>query len=86
MLNGIVHVMRNHQRCQSVLSDDPVGCFQNLRRRFRIKRRRMLIENPHYSNEAISSECGFSSHAHLYKVFRAKTGMTPRMYRESLAG
>ena len=48
--------------------------------------RRMLIENPHYSNEAISSECGFSSHAHLYKVFRAKTGMTPRMYRESLAG
>ncbi len=46
----------------------------------------MLIENPHYSNEAISSECGFSSHAHLYKVFRAKTGMTPRMYRESLAG
>ena len=48
--------------------------------------RRMLIENPHYSNEAISSECGFSSHAHLYKVFRAKTGMTPGMYRESLVG
>lgn len=46
--------------------------------------RRMLIENPHYSNEAISVECGFSSHAHLYKIFRAKTGMTPKMYKESL--
>ena len=47
---------------------------------------RMLSENPHYSNEAISVECGFSSHAHLYKIFRAKTGMTPKMYKESLAG
>ncbi len=47
--------------------------------------RRMLSENPHYSNEAISAECGFSSHAHLYKVFRAKTGMTPKMYKESLS-
>lgn len=45
---------------------------------------RMLAQNPHYSNEAISVECGFSSHAHLYKIFRAKTGMTPGMYKESL--
>lgn len=45
---------------------------------------RMLAENPNYSNEAISVGCGFSSHAHLYRIFRTKTGMTPRKYREKL--
>lgn len=45
---------------------------------------RMLTENPNYSNEAISVGCGFSSHAHLYRIFRIKTGMTPRKYREKL--
>lgn len=46
---------------------------------------RMLRENSHYSNDAISAECGFSSHAHLYKIFKAKTGMTPGQWKESLA-
>lgn len=46
---------------------------------------RMILENPHYSNDMISAECGFSSHAHLYKIFKAKTGMTPRQWKESLA-
>ena len=46
--------------------------------------RRMLLENPHYSNEIISVECGFSSHAQLYKIFRTKAGMTPRMFKEKL--
>ncbi len=46
---------------------------------------RMLRENPHYSNDTISAECGFSSHAHLYKIFKAKTGMTPGQWKESLA-
>lgn len=45
---------------------------------------RMLRENPHYNNDAISSECGFSSHAHLYKIFKAKTGMTPGQWKESI--
>lgn len=45
---------------------------------------RMIRENPHYSNDVISAECGFSSHAHLYKIFKAKTGMTPRQWKESL--
>lgn len=38
---------------------------------------RMLLEECRYSNDTISSECGFSSHAHLYKIFKAKTGFTP---------
>lgn len=44
---------------------------------------RMLLEYPAYNNDAISAECGFSSHAHLYKIFKAKTGMTPGQWRES---
>ena len=47
---------------------------------------RMLRENPYYSNDTISSECGFSSHAHLYKVFKAKTGLTPGKWKESVLG
>lgn len=43
---------------------------------------RMLLERPQFNNDAISSECGFSSHAHLYKVFKMKTGMTPGQWKE----
>ena len=45
---------------------------------------RMLLERPHFNNDAISSECGFSSHAHLYKVFKMKTGMTPGQWKEKV--
>ena len=43
---------------------------------------RMMIEFPQYSNDAISFECGFSSHAHLYKIFKEKTGLTPGQWKE----
>ena len=45
---------------------------------------RMLLEECWYSNDTISSECGFSSHAHLYKIFKAKTGFTPGQWRDSV--
>lgn len=45
---------------------------------------RMLLEECRYSNDTISSECGFSSHAHLYKIFKAKTGLTPGQWRDSV--
>ena len=45
---------------------------------------RMLLEECRYSNDTISSECGFSSHAHLYKIFKAKTGFTPGQWRNSV--
>lgn len=45
---------------------------------------RMLLEECRYSNDTISSECGFSSHAHLYKIFKAKTGFTPGLWRDSV--
>lgn len=44
--------------------------------------RKMLLENPEFNNDTISAECGFSSHAHLYKIFKAKTGMTPGQWKE----
>ena len=45
---------------------------------------RMLLKECRYSNDTISSECGFSSHAHLYKIFKAKTGFTPGQWRDSV--
>ena len=45
---------------------------------------RLLRETPDVKNEKISSECGFSSHAHLYKIFKARTNMSPKQWKESL--
>lgn len=46
--------------------------------------KQMLSENPSFNNDTVSTECGFSSHAHLYKIFKAKTGLTPRQWVDSL--
>lgn len=44
--------------------------------------KRMLTERPSYSNETVSAECGFSSRSHLYRVFKARTGLTPGKWKE----
>lgn len=49
------------------------------------KAQSMLREETRYSNQTVSIECGFSSHAHLYKAFKAKTGMTPIQWRRFMA-
>lgn len=49
------------------------------------KAQSMLREETRYSNQTVSIECGFSSHAHLCKVFKAKTGMTPIQWRRFMA-
>lgn len=36
---------------------------------------RMMKENPEFSNDAISTECGFSSHTQIYRIFKQKTGL-----------
>ena len=46
--------------------------------------KRMLRENTELSNDNISMECGFSSHAHLYKIFKTKTGVTPGQWKDNL--
>lgn len=44
--------------------------------------KRMMIEYPDYSNDIISSECGFSSRSYLYRVFKDKEGCTPTAWRD----
>lgn len=49
--------------------------------------KKMMIENPEYSNDIISSECGFSSRTHLYRIFKTREACTPTVWRERyLAG
>ncbi|MGN0213515.1 MAG: helix-turn-helix domain-containing protein [Muribaculaceae bacterium] len=48
--------------------------------------KRLMLEHPEFSNEAISAECGFSSHAQLYNIFRSKTGMSPKEWKENNFG
>lgn len=44
--------------------------------------KKMMIENPEYSNDIISSECGFTSRTHLYRIFKAREPCTPTVWRE----
>lgn len=44
--------------------------------------KKMMIEKPDYSNDIISSECGFSSRTHLYRIFKAREACTPNAWRE----
>lgn len=47
----------------------------------------MMIANPDYSNDIISSECGFTSRTHLYRIFKTREACTPTVWRERyLAG
>lgn len=49
--------------------------------------KKMMIANPDYSNDIISSECGFISRTHLYRIFKAREACTPTVWRERyLAG
>ena len=43
---------------------------------------RMMKANPEYSIDAISTECGFSSHTWIYRIFKQKTGMSPNQWRK----
>lgn len=45
---------------------------------------RMMKENPEFSNDAISTECGFSSHTQIYLIFKQKTGLSPSQWREQM--
>lgn len=45
---------------------------------------RMMKENSEFSNDAISTECGFSSHTQIYRIFKQKTGLSPSQWREQM--
>lgn len=44
--------------------------------------KKMMIANPDYSNDIISSECGFTSRTHLYRIFKVREACTPTVWRE----
>lgn len=49
--------------------------------------KKMMIANPDYSNDIISSECGFTSRTHLYRIFKTREACTPTVWQERyLAG
>lgn len=49
--------------------------------------KKMMIANPDYSNDIISSECGFTSRTHLSRIFKTREACTPTVWRERyLAG
>ena len=44
--------------------------------------KRVMKEHPDWSNDAIATQCGFSSRTYFQKVFRMQTGMTPSEFVE----
>lgn len=44
----------------------------------------LILAHPEYNNDVVSIECGFSSRTQLYRIFKAKTGLTPTAWRESV--
>jgi AraC family transcriptional regulator len=69
-----VHVAREFRRFFGV----SVGTYL---RRLRTERVARLLLRPHLSISEIALECGFSSHSHLCREFKAHYGVTPSQYR-----
>ena len=44
--------------------------------------KKMMLDNPDFGNDIISAECGFSSHTHLYRMFKEKEGCSPTAWRD----
>ena len=65
-------------RCfQSYLGTSPVSYLLG----YRIQQAMKLLRTGEMTVEAISMECCFGSSAYFCKIFRARTGMTPKQYR-----
>ena len=74
------------------ISKDELSVFfdQYLKTTFRIwlgdirfnAAKKMMFEFPDYSNDIISTECGFSARTYLYRIFKSKEGCTPTEWRE----
>ncbi|WP_373174314.1 helix-turn-helix domain-containing protein [Prevotella merdae] len=46
--------------------------------------KKMMLNNPDYSNDIISAECGFSSRSYLYRIFKEKEGCSPTAWRAKI--
>ncbi len=67
-------------RCfQSYLNTSPVNYLLN----FRVQKAMQLLRSTEMTVEAIALECRFGSAAYFCKIFRSRTGLTPKQYRRS---
>lgn len=67
-------------RCfQSYLGTSPVKYLLN----YRIQAAMQLLRSSEMTVEAISMECCFGSSAYFCKIFRSRTGMTPKQFRNN---
>lgn len=45
--------------------------------------KRVLLEHPEWTSEAVADHCGFSSREYFHRIFRSYLGMTPIKYQQS---
>jgi AraC family transcriptional regulator len=69
-----IHLAREFRRFFGV----PVGAYL---RRLRIEQAERLLRGPQIPIGEIAYSCGFASHAHLCREFKARIGVTPSEYR-----
>jgi AraC family transcriptional regulator len=70
-----IHLAREFRRCFGA----PIGAYV---RRLRIEHAARLLRQGGQSVSEIAHACGFSSHAHLCREFKAQYGVTPSGWRE----
>ena len=44
--------------------------------------KRILLEHPEWTSEAVADHCGFSSREYFHRIFRSYQGMTPIKYQQ----
>lgn len=72
-----VHLSRSFRRF--------LGCtFGEHQAKLRVQRAFELLRSPHQSIADVAYGCGFSDHAHLCRLFKRSTGLTPSAFRQIL--
>ena len=69
-----IHLAREFRRFFGI----PVGAYL---RRLRTEQAQRLLLKPQISISEIAQSCGFASHSHLCREFKARFGVTPSEYR-----
>jgi AraC family transcriptional regulator len=59
----------------------PIGAYQ---RRLRIEHATVLLCDERRSLSEVALDCGFSSHSHFCREFKAQMGLTPSQYRRDV--
>ena len=77
-------IMVNRTDFTSYLSNIHGNTFRTWLSAIRVREaKRLMTEHPEYSNEVVSTECGFSSRLYFQRLFKEKTGLTPAEWKNS---